>query len=162
MRLATLFLLAAALFASALPAQTVQVVVKQGITEKVWSILLKPKVALSAFACAATEMEPGDTTACTITLTAPAKAPGVTVTVTLPTGFTGPASVLIGGGVATATFSITRLDLTASNPTIFPVSWSARLDTCTQQFAGVLLACCAREDRCGLPDSEIAWEPCEG
>lgn len=143
-------------------AQTVQVVVKLGAVEKPWNITLKPKVALSAFTCDATEMEPGDTAACTITLTAPAKAAGVTVTVILPTGFTGPPSVLIPGGSANATFSITRLDLTASNPTIFPVAWSMRLGACEQRYAGVMVACCARADKCGLRDDQIAWEPCGG
>jgi hypothetical protein len=155
-------ILAAALFTTALSAQIVPLTVKLGAKELSWTITLKPKVTLSAFTCDATEMEPGDTTACTITLTAPAKAAGVTVTVTLPTGFTGPPSVLIPGGSVTATFTITRLDLTASNPQIFPVSWALRLGACEQRFAGILLACCARVDKCGLRHDEIAWGPCGG
>ena len=154
--------LAAALFASALPVDTVTISVKLGITEKFWNILRLKKVALADFRCAVTEAEPGDTT-CTITLTAPARSV-VTVIVTLPVGLvTGPSFVLIPVGATTATFTITLLDdVVAGNPQMFNVAHTWRLGTCTQRFVGVLVACCARADKCGLRDDQIAWEPCAG
>jgi hypothetical protein len=156
-------LILALLFASTLSAQTVQITVKQGSISKAWSILLRPKVTLSAFTCAAAEMEPGESTVCTVTLNQPARALGVEVTVVLPTGFTGPASVTVPAGSASATFSLTRLDVIAAGPRVFPVAWSIHIPGCApQRFAEVLTACCARADRCGLPDAEIAWGPCIG
>jgi hypothetical protein len=151
-------------FAGIASAQTVtiQVTAKLNTVQKIWNILLRPKTVLAEFTCDVTEMEPGETATCTVTLNQPARPVGATIAITLPTGFTGPPSVLIPGGAASATFSITRLDTFASNPTIFPVAWSMRLGACAQRYASVLLACCARADRCGLRDNEIAWELCGG
>jgi hypothetical protein len=153
---------ACALLTGALSAQTtVPLSVEYGGKKLSVTMTLRPKVGLSAFTCDVTEMEPGDVATCTITLTAPAKV-GITVMVVLPAGFTGPSSVVISSGLSTATFSITRLDLAASSPTIFPVSWALRLGACTQRYAGVLVACCARADRCSLRDTEIDQGPCGG
>jgi hypothetical protein len=139
----------------------VTISVKLGTAEKFWNILRLKKVALADFRCAVTESEPGDV-ACTVTLTAPARS-AVTVIVTLPAGLaTGPPSVLIPAGSVTATFTITILDVYAGNPETFNVAYTWRLGACTQPYASVLLACCARADRCGLRDNEIAWGPCGG
>lgn len=161
-RLAVLSLLCAALSAQTV---TVQIVVKRGLIEKIiWNILLRPKTILSALTCNATEMEPGDSATCTVTLNQAARGNGVTAEVMLPAGFSGPLSVTIPNGSAVATFQITRQDVIAStDPRLFTVAFSARMEGCaTQRFSSVVMACCARTDRCGLRASEIAWEPCAG
>jgi len=152
---------ALAILCSALSAQTVQIAARQGTIQKIWNILLRPKTTLSVFTCAAAEMEPGESTDCTATLNQTARGAGVLVTVTLPTGFTGPASVTIPAGSASATFTVTRQDVIAADPRTFTVAFSARMGGCAAQyFSSVVTACCARADRCGLPGGEIAWEPC--
>lgn len=153
-----------AFFVGALAAQTVtvQVAAKLGPLQKIWNILLRPKTVLADFSCDMAEMEPGEVSTCTVTLNQTARAGGVSINVTLPTGFTGPPSVLVPGGTAMATFQITRLDIVAGSPQIFTAPWAMRLEGCEQRFASVLLACCARADRCGLRDDEIAWGPCGG
>lgn len=150
------------LLCAALSAQTVQIVVKFGTVEKSWDITLEPKTVLADLKCTATKMKPGNIATCTVALNQPADANAI-VTVTLPAGFTGPATVTIPVGSASATFTVTRQDVSASDPRVFTVAFSARMDGCaTQYFSSVVAACYVRSDRCGLRDDQIAWEPCAG
>lgn len=158
--------LAAALCLNAQPQTiTITVVPHNGssLLQKLWQLILRPRTIIGDFACDLTEMEPGDSTQCTISLNQPARVPGYPVDITVPPGFTGPGSITIPAGAGTATFSISRLDLSgAIGPQILPTAisvWAVNQPG-TATYADVGIPCCALRDQCHVPPEKLSQRPC--